>query len=110
MQGRLRYYRNLRDVRQVHQPYTVEVAFGSIQASSAFTQLTSLIINGSTDGGGGNNHAWKVVDLGGSPIAIPGPTVVTFRTISLTGTVQSGRMNARLCRQVGDYVSDVTFN
>lgn len=75
--------------------------------SSTANTLASILVNGATDGGGEVNNARKVVVL---PTPVPVPTcALGFITRTRTGNSSDVRVFARLRRQTGTYISDVTL-
>lgn len=75
-------------------------------SNAAGNTIASINLANAADGGGGTDNAYKYDQLA-TPAAVPaGP--IGFITRGLSGNVSDARVGARLRRQIGEYVSDVT--
>lgn len=89
---------------------SVAVADYQIAPSNAATNvLATISLASATDGGGTTNNACKYVDLSGAPVTINDKAIIGFRTTEEVGSVSDHRVHARFRRQIGNYVSGVTF-
>ena len=86
---------------------TIDLMSYNTPSNAAGNTIASLSLADATDGGGATNNAYKheVLD---TPEPVPGG-VIGFLTRSVTGTISDVRAYARLRRQSGEYVSDVSF-
>lgn len=75
-------------------------------SNAAANTIASISLANAADGGGTTDNAYKY-ETQTSPQSVPAG-VIGFITRGLTGTASDGRVGARLRRQVGEYVSDVT--
>lgn len=75
-------------------------------SNAAANTLASISLSSATDGQGDTNNAHKFENLA-APVPVP-PGVVGFITRTAAGNISDARVYARLRRQVGDYVSDVS--
>lgn len=66
--------------------------------------ISTISINGSTDGGGSTNNAFKILDI--TPVPVP-TCIFGFITRTSTGNSSDVRVAARLRRKSGEYVSNV---
>lgn len=75
-------------------------------SNAAANTIASISLANASDGGGTTDNAFKYETFG-TPAPVPaGP--IGFLTRSLVGTASDGRVGARLRRQIGEYVSEVT--
>lgn len=85
--------------------------YGNTPSSAAANTIASIALVSSTDGGGATNNAYKFEVLAAPvEIAVTGnTTVVGFITRGETGAISDARVGARLRRQIGECVTDVTM-
>ena len=84
--------------------------YGNVASNAGANTIASIDLASATDGGGTTNNAYKMVDISPTPIPVIGTaTVIGFITRGLSGSVSDSRVLARLRRQVGEYVSEVTL-
>ena len=79
-------------------------------SSGGLTTISSITVASPTDGGGQVNNAFKLEEYA-TPIELTNTSTIKlgFTTRAEVGNISSARVGARLRRQVGEYLSPVTF-
>lgn len=85
--------------------------YGNTPSNAAANTITSISVNGATDGGGAVNNAYKYSKLAAAvPIpAAGGVTTIGFITRVVSGNISDHRVGARLRRKVADVVTSATI-
>ncbi len=86
--------------------------YGNTPSNAGANTIASISLSSSTDGGGATNNGYKY-ETYATPIPVPVTgthTVIGFITRGQTGNISDMRVGARLRRQVGEYVSEVTIS
>ena len=78
-------------------------------SNAASNIIATISLDNAQDGGGDTNNACKFVTLP-APIVLSDKAILGFRTITEVGSVSDHRVYARLRRQIGEYVADVTLS